>query len=49
MLKNIANISNSSIVKSADGLFYKKSDNIDFEWVDKSKSILASDKYKVSY
>lgn len=49
MLKKIVNISNSSIVKSADGLFYKKSDNIDVEWVDKSKSILASDKYKVSY
>ena len=48
MLKRIADISNSSIVKNADGLLSKKPANMNVEWVGKTKR-LPSDKYKVSY
>lgn len=49
MLKNIADISNSSIVKNPDGLLSKKSIEMKVEWIGKSKTRLPNNNYKVSY
>lgn len=49
MLKKIADISNSSIVKNANRLLSNKPTDMNVEWIRKKKRPLTSDKYKVSY
>ena len=49
MLKKIADFSNWSIVKNTGGLFFKKSSEIEVEWIGKSKTRLPDNKYKVFY
>lgn len=49
MLKKMADISNSSLNKNADGLLSRKLAEMKVEWIDKSKTRLLSIKYKVSY
>ena len=49
MLQKIADISNSSIAKNADGLLSNKSADIHSKWAVKSNSRLPSDKYKLLY
>ena len=49
MLKKIVDISNSSIVKNADGLLSKRPPEMEMEWIGKSKIRLPNNKYKVSY
>ena len=46
VFKKITGISNSSIVKNADGLLSSKSADIDVEWVSKTKSRSPTGKYK---
>ena len=45
LLKKIAGISNSSLVKNADGLLYKKPAKMEVEWIGKSKTCLPANKY----
>ena len=49
MLKKMADISNSSLNKNADGLLSRKLAEMKVEWIGKSKTRLLSIKYKVSY
>ena len=49
MLKKIADFSNSSIVKNTGRLLFKKSSEMELEWIGKSKTRLPNNKYKVSY
>ena len=49
MLKKIADFSNSNIVKNTCGLLFKKSSEMEVEWIGKSKTRLPNNKYKVSY
>ena len=49
MFKKIADISNSFLVKNADGLPSKKLAKMEVEWIGKSKARLPANKYKVSY
>ena len=49
MLRKIADISNSSPVKNADGLLLKKPVEMEVEWIDKSETRLPSNTYKVSH
>ena len=45
LLKKIAGISNSSLVKNVDGLLYKKPAKMEVEWIGKSKTCLRANKY----
>ena len=49
MSRKTADISNSFPVKNADGLLSKKPAKMEVQLVDKSKTRLPSNKYKVSY
>ena len=49
MLKKIVDISNSSVVKNADGLLSKRPTEMEMEWIGKSKIRLPNNEYKVSY
>ena len=49
VLRKITDISNSSLVKNADGLLSKKPAKMGVEWIGKSKNRLPSNKYKLSY
>lgn len=49
MLKKMADISNSSLNKNADGLLSRKLAEMKVEWIGKSKTRLLSINYKVSY
>ena len=49
MLRKIADISNSCIVKNVDGLLSKKPTEMEVEWIGKLKKRFPTNKYKVSY
>ena len=49
MLKKISDLSNATLIKNANGLFFKKMNNSEVEWVGKTKQRLPQNKYKMSY
>ena len=49
MLKKSVDISNSSLVKNADGLLSKKPAKMEAVWIGQSKTHFPGNKYKVSH
>ena len=47
MLKKITDLSNSNLIRNANGLLSKKLSDIDVEWVGKLKKRLLDNKYKM--
>ena len=49
MLKKISDLFNATLIKNANGLFFKKMNNSEVEWVGKTKQRLPQNKCKMSY
>ena len=49
ILKKVINISNSNLIKNADGLLSTQSVDEEVEWVGKDKKRLPDNRYKMSY
>ena len=49
VLKKIAKISNTDLVKNANGLWTNRPADSEVEWVDKNRSRIPKNKFKVSY
>ena len=49
MLKKVVDLSNSSLIKNADGLLAKRTVEHEVEWVGKDKKRLPDNHYKMSY
>ena len=49
MLRKITDLSNSNLIRNANGLLSKKLPDADVEWVGKLKKRLPDNKYKMSY
>ena len=49
ILKKIAKIFSSNLVKNVDGLLNKEPKDTDVKWIGKNKSCLPENKYKVTY
>ena len=48
-LKHMCNISNSNIVRNAEGLLCRRKEDIPVDWIDKSKVRFPTQKFKVSH
>ena len=49
VLKMITEISNTNLVKNADGLLNNKPIDTEVEWIGKNKSQIPQNKFKVTY